>query len=865
MISTLKKILKSNRVEGTHHTHVSLIQPKGSFQFNRQTNEEFLNTYCDLIQTDKEAIVGVAEKPQHYLPILADIDLKIELRSAGGESDEIGILYTTKDVKKIILIYQTVLNEIIDGLKSEELTCVFLSKEPYQQVNNEKTYLKHGFHLHFPYIFMNKDSQQLHLIPRVKKAITELKLFENIGFEDSGKVVDAGYCKAPWLLYGSRKEGEQHKPYIVKYIFDFKLNKISLEDAFKNYSIYDDREHKIDITDKIEHYLPRILSIVPWSRGIKEVKSKLECEVIKKIKSDVKNDKVYNKPNPDDEKTENICRQLIRLCNNDKAEDRETWLQCAFILHNVFEGSDVGLQLWKEFAQKCPDKYDEEIHDNMWTKISNTGEITLGTLHFWAQTDNPKEYKKFISETYVKKQFSSIEATHADISKMFHFLKGEDIKIVDDSFIYMWDNTKKLWTHCFTRTLIPLISELVLDETKSIMKELYSAMKAETDKSKEQMYTVKIKALQKLESNLKNTNFLKNVITFYVSSYENKEFTTLINKDKFNLPLKNGKIIDLRTKVVRDRIKSDFFSFECPVSLIDDCSEAKTFIHSLSDDIQHTNYLQRLFGYFMSGDVSHRGFYIFWGVGCNGKSSTMNILKNILKQFYTGISEDIFIKKERNGGATPELMPLLNARLAVFSEGDEKSKLNSKRIKALTGQDEISARALYQDQITFTPQAKLIMLTNEKPEFDTSDRAIIDRINFIPFTKRFIKNKKNTDYIETLQTTYLDQFFSFFAEGAKLWFESGEMLESDISKQGMKEYKDELDTVKQFIDECCNTESQNTDISSKILYDEYSRYCQQSGQEALCTKKFAKRLALDYTLKKTKSCNVWVGLALKNE
>jgi hypothetical protein len=60
--------------------------------------------------------------------------------------------------------------------------------------------------------------------------LKEMKLFSNIGVEDSGNVIDKVCCKVPWLLYGSRKTEENH-PYKLTKIYDASLNKISIDKA----------------------------------------------------------------------------------------------------------------------------------------------------------------------------------------------------------------------------------------------------------------------------------------------------------------------------------------------------------------------------------------------------------------------------------------------------------------------------------------------------------------------------------------------------------------------------------------------------------------------------------------------------------
>jgi len=238
----MQKLLRKYYVDGIFHTHVSLIQPKGRYQFNRPGLEEFWGLYNQLIHGNKDAVIGIAEKPQHYLPVIVDVDIKIK-----DEGEEIGEkLYTEQQVKDVIQVYQSVLRKIVEDCTDFKLTCVLLEKDLYTITKNEVTYLKHGFHLHFPYCFLNKVDQEVHLIPRVQEMLNEMKSFENLGFENSGDVIDKACCSVPWLLYGSRKSESAH-PYLVTKVFDSEMEEMSLEKAFKRYQIFDEKERLLKI------------------------------------------------------------------------------------------------------------------------------------------------------------------------------------------------------------------------------------------------------------------------------------------------------------------------------------------------------------------------------------------------------------------------------------------------------------------------------------------------------------------------------------------------------------------------------------------------------------------------------------------
>ena len=196
-MTSLNSLLLSKRGEGPYITHVSLF-PQGKYYLQREDKEKFWKLYCEAVTGDTP--LGLAERPSEYLPVLADIDLK-ELYEEQADSEpedkpEILVpkprLYTQQDVLMIIQIYQDILGQIVDNVEKHELCCVLLEKEPYTVKTNGKTYLKNGFHLHFPYIFLPKPHQEVHLIPRVKEALQKelknLKIFQTLTSPDVSKI-----------------------------------------------------------------------------------------------------------------------------------------------------------------------------------------------------------------------------------------------------------------------------------------------------------------------------------------------------------------------------------------------------------------------------------------------------------------------------------------------------------------------------------------------------------------------------------------------------------------------------------------------------------------------------------------------------
>jgi len=280
----------------------------------------------------------------------------------------------------------------------------------------------------------------------------------------------------------------------------------------------------------------------------------------------------------------------------------------------------------------------------------------------------------------------------------------------------------------------------------------------------------------------------------------------ILNKSTQELPIKNGNIINLQTLEIRKRTKTDYFSFELDVEFLGNKYREKEISYFMSsickDDSDLIDYHKKLWGYMMTGDITDRAFYIFYGSGCNGKSSIVNIFKGIMKNFVAQLSEDAIIKRKATSGATPELMPLLTARCALLPESDKGDILNVSRIKTITGDDNIKARNLFSNQIEFKTQAKLILPTNFKPDIkNVDDKALFDRLRLIPFNATFEKSKKNTDYIKELQDNYLNDFFTYFCYGASEWYITKDLKPCYVMIKALEAYKEDNDIYLKFVNE----------------------------------------------------------------
>lgn len=148
------------------------------------------------------------------------------------------------------------------------------------------------------------------------------------------------------------------------------------------------------------------------------------------------------------------------------------------------------------------------------------------------------------------------------------------------------------------------------------------------------------------------------------------------------------------------------------------------------------DYLQKFWGYCLSGLMKEEIMTFLYGPGGNGKGVAISALAHIFGDYYVNTPSSTFMDTRKQEHAT-ELARLNGARLVSASETGEDDKWNLSRIKEITGNENpISARFMRQDFFEFWPTCKLLIVGNNKPVIGEVDPAIARRLRMIEFTQR---------------------------------------------------------------------------------------------------------------------------------
>lgn len=151
----------------------------------------------------------------------------------------------------------------------------------------------------------------------------------------------------------------------------------------------------------------------------------------------------------------------------------------------------------------------------------------------------------------------------------------------------------------------------------------------------------------------------------------------------------------------------------------------------------------------VSGNAAGKLFHLWEGAGYNGKSTLTETMKRVLGNDKAITYDAKMLLDSKNdggaGNARPDLAKFQGAYAAFANETQKGRKFSMALVKLLTGGDSITARRLFQEEITFAATWQLILAVNDLPGFHGDDTAFTDRLLIIPFVRRFYKSEEQRE------------------------------------------------------------------------------------------------------------------------
>lgn len=292
--------------------------------------------------------------------------------------------------------------------------------------------------------------------------------------------------------------------------------------------------------------------------------------------------------------------------------------------------------------------------------------------------------------------------------------------------------------------------------------------------------------------------------------------------DPMLMGVENG-VIDLATGQLRNGHPDDRITKVAPVIFDPQarCPRFERFIAEIfADQPELPAYIQRVIGYALTGITAEQCFWIWWGVGANGKST----LEETLHSHVFG--PDYCWTMPFPGGGWSNAMTeyqkasLVQRRKVSASEIQRRGTLNEELIKSLTGNDEINARHPYGRPFTYTPVAKIFLRVNDKPIIRDQSHGMWRRVKLVPFTQTFPVNPLLADELKAEAPGIL----AWSVRGCLDWQRDG-LRHPDVVAAATRSYQDESDPLAEFLDEHCVL-GDGYSVSAHVLFAAYKSWAE---------------------------------------
>lgn len=472
-----------------------------------------------------------------------------------------------------------------------------------------------------------------------------------------------------------------------------------------------------------------------------------------------------------------LAYRLARECLNAerRAGDYSDWINLAICLKNI-ANSEESFKVWCELTRRVDSahkksRYTEGELRAKWALIRNNGDgprLTIRSLMHWAQEDNPERHRSILSANNTDWIIHFGKDTHVSVASCVNRLYKYEFccSVGARRGAYEWYHypvTAHSWKHLRTATeLRSRLSGQVKNEYVEASNECGRRHNATDVATEREMWDAKRKMLFGIERQLEMSSFKDNVLKECQEKFYDEEFLSKLNCNPFLVGVANG-VLDLnyydndsrtgRPRVVhRPGLPDDYISFQMgrsepdlePISYIPyDASspeqrELASFFEKIYPDPVLREYVLTLLASCLEGQNKEQRFYVNQGGGSNGKSMIQILMEFTFGDYQTSLQTTVLTRKRpESGAANPDMITTKCKRYIYMGEPDGGEKLNTSRMKQLSGEDRVEARGLFSDQEKFTMMGKIFLSCNDLPPVSSMDNGTWRRIRVIPHISTF--------------------------------------------------------------------------------------------------------------------------------
>lgn len=442
----------------------------------------------------------------------------------------------------------------------------------------------------------------------------------------------------------------------------------------------------------------------------------------------------------------------------------------------------------------------------------------------------------------------TINGTDGSNARLFLHLFGENIRYVPD---------RKKWL-CWNGRFWQYDEQLMLDRWSDQMSRTLYRQVADMAPGKERTH------LASLASRLENIRIRSSMLT--AARHHRVVMESDLNANPMLLNCANG-TLNLDTGMLLNHSRDDLITYSNEIEYDPDWIpwNWKRFLKdTFCEDEELISYIQRLVGYSLTGLIREQIFMICWGSGANGKTVFLNTILKLVGPLGMTAMPDLLLMNQRSGHPCA-IAELSGRRMVQCHETGDGRRFDEAQVKYLTGGDSITARRMYESQITFRPTHKLWLGTNYRPVVKGTDFGVWRRIVLIPFLRQFTDTStpRRRANLEEVIHDELPGVLSWALEGCLLYRHTG-LGECTAVSNATSKYRSDMDVISGWIADCCEV-NETLMWRANNLYKSYQDWCQANGETADSQKSWgAGMLERGFERLRRSEGYYWKGIRLLN-
>ena len=852
----------------------------GAYQIGSAEWSEFMRIYYQQVFVNGKLEYLTEKQLIENGPIMIDIDLRYEKSITKRQ-------HTQSHIMDAVMLYADKIEEMveIDKLKEGTKIDVFVMEKSDVNILEDKT--KDGIHI-IICIKMHK-AQQVMLREKVIKEI--INMWDDLPITNTWEdVLDDGITRGfvNWQLYGSRKPG--HQAYLIKTHYQLsrsegsweieekKIADFSVEKNIEKLSArcidhpeFELKEEFIEKFEKTKETLNK-KNVPPSSQTNNKGKYSLKPSLAKGLKI---GGSLYDDIDSQEKLDEYVLEVLTDVdASNYKLKETheyvmslpETyygpgsynkWIRVGWALANT---SPKMFFSWIKFSsqENCRDSLKDsngkfnwsclkELY-NMWNgfAFNNPDGLSQRSIMYWSKNDVPEKYENIRTKTidfFV--EITIKDNTEFDIAQvLYHQYK--------DKFICV-SIKRDIWYEYINNRWIEIDSGSSLRKHISIelyqiyhnkMQKIGLSVQSSDDADIKAKLQVNFTKTAEISLTLKKTVWKNNIMREARELFYDKDFMEKLDQNP-NLLCFNNYVVDFTNKTHRRGQPDDYIS-KCTnidydpyneVTMSRIFSEIAQFMRELFPHKELHDYMWEHLASCLIGTNKNQTFNIYYGGGRNGKSKLTELMTKALGTYKATVPITLITQKRNSIGSTSsEIVQLMGVRYAVMQEPSKGDRINEGIMKEITGGDPIQGRALFKDTITFTPQFKLVVCTNELFEDMSTDDGTWRRIRICDYQSKFLEKPYEDEKFPRSEYPYqfpldkdIDKKFEtwapvFMAYLVKMSYElQGNVVDCRMVLSSSEKYRDGQDYLAEFAKDKLRMK-EGEKIKKVVLVEEFKKW-----------------------------------------